>query len=204
MSDIPGWDEEIHDAIKALALLVGDRLPLMTTGDGHPQTRQLAAAYLARVRRLVMGMDVLYEAGMPDVLGGVLRVCFENWLTGMWVLVAREDALERLSANHAFRSNQVIKGQPGPPATRRDEGRDLTSPMSRRGRNLLKRTLSERGTGRPGNCCGASGWSTTASPGLESTPVCSQWVATSTSSHAGREYTFSDSEKGMGPASSCG
>ena len=109
MAEIPGWDEEIHGAIKDLIRLVGERLSFMTTGDGGPPVRQLAAAYLARVRRLVMGMDLLYEQGMPDLIGGPMRICLEAWVTGMWVLVVGPEAVAIIEANHVFRSNQLIK-----------------------------------------------------------------------------------------------
>jgi hypothetical protein len=109
MAEIPGWDDEIHASIKALVHLVGGRLDLMTTGDEGVGVRQLAAAYLARVRRLVMGIDVLYEQGMPDLVGALVRVCLEAWVTGMWVLFVGPDALDILSANHVFRSNQLIE-----------------------------------------------------------------------------------------------
>jgi hypothetical protein len=108
MPEVPGWDEEIHGSIKSLIQLVDDRLPLLTTGENHPQVRQLAAAYLARVRRLVLAMDVLNEAGIPDALGGVLRICLEAWVTGMWVLCTREEAVDLLEAHHRFRSNRLI------------------------------------------------------------------------------------------------
>jgi hypothetical protein len=109
MPDIPGWDEEIHGAIRALVEVVGDRLQLCTTSTQQTQVRQVAAAYLARVRRLVVGMDALYEAEMPDVIGSVLRVCLEAWITGMWVLVVREEALVALNADYVRRGNLLIE-----------------------------------------------------------------------------------------------
>ena len=108
MAEIPGWDEEIHGAIKALVRLVGDRLDLLTTSDDHSAVRQCAAAYLARVRRLVIGMDVLFEAGMPDIMGGIMRICWEQWVTGMWVLFVGEDALDALEAHYRRESNRRI------------------------------------------------------------------------------------------------
>jgi hypothetical protein len=71
--------------------------------------RQCAAGYLARVRRLVLGMDVLYEAEMPDVLGGVMRMCLEAWVTGMWVLSVGEDALTMLEADRVTQKNLLIE-----------------------------------------------------------------------------------------------
>jgi hypothetical protein len=97
MPEVPGWADELHGTVKALIALVGDRIPDLTTGAPHP--RQMAALYLARVRRLVMGTDALYESQMPDVLGGVLRICFEAWITGMWVLCVGEEAVRLLDAD---------------------------------------------------------------------------------------------------------
>jgi hypothetical protein len=71
--------------------------------------RQCAAGYVARVRRLVVGMDVLYEAEMPDVLGGVMRMCLEAWVTGMWVLSVGEKALTILEADRVTQKNLLIE-----------------------------------------------------------------------------------------------
>ena len=108
MVEVPGWNEEIHDAIKALAQLVDDRLPLLTTDENHSQVRQLAAAYLARVRRLIVALDVLFGAGMPDAMGGVLRICLEAWVTGMWVLCVGQKAVDMLGADYGVTSNRYI------------------------------------------------------------------------------------------------
>jgi hypothetical protein len=110
MTEVPGWTNEVHPAIRSLVDLVGDRLTQMTTAEGYPQVRQLAAAYLARVRRLTVAMDVLYEAEMPDVVGGLLRICFESWVTGMWVLLVGQDAVDMLLAHHVKTSNKLIEG----------------------------------------------------------------------------------------------
>ena len=87
MPDIPGWDDEIHGAVRAFVELVGERLALCTTSTRYPLVRQCAAIYLARMRRLIIGMDLLYEAEMPDLIGGEMRMCLEAWVAGMWVLV---------------------------------------------------------------------------------------------------------------------
>ena len=109
MPDIPGWDEEIHGSIKALVQLVGDRLDLCTTSVEQLQVRQCAAAYLARVRRLIIGMDLLYEAEMPDLIGGPLRMYLEAWATAMWVLAVGTEALAILSADHVKQNNRIIE-----------------------------------------------------------------------------------------------
>jgi hypothetical protein len=105
MTEVPNWTDDVHPAIKSLVDLVGDRLTLMTTAERYPQVRQLAAAYLARVRRLIMAMDVLYEAEMPDIVGSLLRICFESWVTGMWVLFVGQDAVDILLTDHTKTAN---------------------------------------------------------------------------------------------------
>ena len=54
MVEVPGWDDEIRPALQALVDHVGEQFKYMTTATDYPQVRQLAAAYLARVRRLIM------------------------------------------------------------------------------------------------------------------------------------------------------
>lgn len=109
MADIPGWDDEIHGTVRVLIELVGDRLTYCTTSPRYPLIRQCAAAYLARARRLLIGMDVLYEAEMPDVLGGVLRIFLEAWITGMWVLMAGDEVLVTLDAHNINQSRGFFK-----------------------------------------------------------------------------------------------
>ncbi len=114
--DIPGWDEGIYTSIKTVDSLVDAKLAYMSTGQNAPLVRQMSAAYLARVRRLIVAMGVLYEAGLPDVMGGVLRICVEAWIIGMWVHYTGNDALERLHAEYVDRSNALITSAklPGP------------------------------------------------------------------------------------------
>lgn len=108
MTEIPGWETEIHPTIKAVIKLIGDRLPeLRSTEFPHP--RVMAAAYLARVRRLVIATEVLYESGMPDVVGVPLRVCFEAWVTGMWVVMIGQDATDILNADYPVQVNRWVK-----------------------------------------------------------------------------------------------
>jgi hypothetical protein len=117
MSDIPGWSDGIHDSIRAVSSLVGSKFMYMTTGPNVPIVRQLTAAYLARVRRLLVAMDVLYDAELPDVLGGELRVLVEAWVTGMWVHYSDSEAVDRLEADYYGRSNILIEAAklPVPP-----------------------------------------------------------------------------------------
>jgi hypothetical protein len=109
MVEIPGWDDGIYSSIKDISALVKAQLPNMTTGRTTPLVRQMSAAYLARVHRLIVAMEVLYEAGLPDVIGGVLRVCVEAWITGMWVFYTGSEAIDALEAEYLGRSNRLIK-----------------------------------------------------------------------------------------------
>ena len=65
---IPDWEAK-YAAILGTADLVAERLPLLTTKAGHFMGRQVAAAYLARCRRLLLAMDHLRLAGMNDTMG---------------------------------------------------------------------------------------------------------------------------------------
>ena len=56
-----------------------------------------------------MGMDVLYEAEMPDLIGGLLRICLEAWVTGMWVRAVGDETLDILNAHYVFRNNLIIE-----------------------------------------------------------------------------------------------
>ncbi len=107
--DIPGWDSGIHSAIRDVIEFIGRRLDLLTTSKDYPQSRQIAAAYLARTRRVVIAMDLLYEAGTPDLIGGSMRVCLEAWITGMWVLAVGQPGLDILLANYQATTNKLVK-----------------------------------------------------------------------------------------------
>jgi hypothetical protein len=107
--DVPGWDSEIHSVIRALIGFVGLRLDLLTTSKNYPQSRQIAAAYLARTRRPLIAMDVLYDARTPDLIGGPLRICLEAWITGMWVLCQGQPAVDILLTHYQHMSNRLIR-----------------------------------------------------------------------------------------------
>jgi len=150
VAEIPGWDEEIHSAIKAMVRLVGSRLDLLTTSDDHSQVRQCAAAYLARVRRLVIGMDVLFEARMPDLMGGIMRICWEQWVTGMWVLCVGQDALDALEAHYRRESNQRITAAEMD-ADLLDEIEGPTLPKPRKRVEVVEAHLVAEGDATPGS-----------------------------------------------------
>jgi hypothetical protein len=107
MTETPHWEDEVHGAIKELISFVGSQMPYLTTRAAHP--RQMAAAYLARMRRLVLGINVLYDAALPDVLGGVLRIAYETWATGMWVLCIGDEAAKLIDADYVIQTNQLIE-----------------------------------------------------------------------------------------------
>jgi len=108
MSEVPDWDDGIHGSIKALIQLVDDRLPELRSAE-FPQPRVMAAAYLARVLRLVRATEAYYEAEMPDVVGIPFRVCFEAWVTGMWVVLVGKSAADQLNADYAVRINKFVR-----------------------------------------------------------------------------------------------
>jgi hypothetical protein len=88
--------------------LVGDRLPLCTTSVEH--AGPTGGGGLSSPSSAARGRDgCVYESEMPDVVGGELRVCMEAWITGMWVLVLREEALVALNADYVRRGNLLIE-----------------------------------------------------------------------------------------------
>jgi len=149
VTEVPHWEDEVHGAIKDLISFVGEQLPHLTTRTAHP--RQMAAAYLARMRRLVLGIDVLYGAGLPDVLGGVLRIAYETWATGMWVLCIGDEAAKLIDAEYVIRTNQLIE--------RLDLGIDIIPeiegvpglPTIRKRIEALEKHLVEEGVSKPGD-----------------------------------------------------
>jgi len=101
--------DAIHNVVIGLIEYLGDRFSLLTTSASESQVRQWAAAYLARMRRLVIGIDILYEAQAPDLIGALLRMSVETWITGIWLISSGEDALKRLQTEHAIRWNAFVK-----------------------------------------------------------------------------------------------
>lgn len=150
MVEVPGWDDEVRPALQALVGHVGDHLEYMTTAIDYSQVRQLAAAYLARVRRLIIAMDVLYDADMPDVLGVPFRVCFEAWVTGMWVILAGQDAVDAVMADHQWRTDKFITDAGlNLPLFDDDESGQMLNAFDRT--HAVERLLMEEGDGAEGD-----------------------------------------------------
>src|SRR2546425_8566614 len=76
MTEIDGWDD-YYGAVRQVIELVNRRLPLMTTSHAHDAVRQVPAAYLARCRRLLVGMDLFRRDDLVDLVGVLMRVLFE-------------------------------------------------------------------------------------------------------------------------------
>src|SRR5581483_3960101 len=65
---------------------------------------ELALAGFARCRRLLEGMLALHR--FSDVAGALARSLFETWLTALYLLLAGDEAIERVDANdqnHLYR-----------------------------------------------------------------------------------------------------
>jgi hypothetical protein len=55
----------------------------------------------------VLGLDLLRKNAAVDLMGGILRICFEAWLYGMWVLLSGEDAVAKLNVSY-LRANNIL------------------------------------------------------------------------------------------------
>src|SRR5207253_661917 len=108
MPVIEAWDV-LYGAVTAVNDFVGRRLPLMTTSHAHDIGRQVPAAYLARCRRLLSGMDLLRQSAMVDLVGVLMRVFFETWLHGMWVALEGQEVIDRLSVDYERQVNKLIR-----------------------------------------------------------------------------------------------
>lgn len=104
MDEIAGWDAR-YVAIRAVAGVVDDSLQFLTSSDQFSR-RQVAAAYLARCRRLLEGLDQLRSIGMPDLAALPLRPFWECWVRGMWILLGGEAALDEAIANYKLETER--------------------------------------------------------------------------------------------------
>lgn len=107
MPDVDDWDDTVLPAIKDILQNIGDHLPDLRSEE-FPQSRLMAAAYLARLRRLVLGMESLYKDDLPDVMGIVLRSAYEVFITGMWVHLDGDEATARLNVVYPGQMNRII------------------------------------------------------------------------------------------------
>lgn len=106
--DVPDW-ENVYPVVLAIVELVGKRIPLLTTRISAPHPRQLAAAYLARCRRLVLTLDLVRRHEFEDMVGAVLRMTFESWLFGLWTLYSDpQTVLAAHDSDFTRRMNRVV------------------------------------------------------------------------------------------------
>lgn len=106
--DVPDW-ENVYPVIVAIVALVGKRIPLLTSRKSVAHPRQLAAAYLARCRRLVLTLDLVRSQGFEDMVGALLRMTFESWLFGLWTLYGDpRTVLDAHDSDFTRRMNRVV------------------------------------------------------------------------------------------------
>ena len=72
--------------------------------------RQYAAAALARCNRLLGGMLALYSAGFPDLLGVLSRLVLEYYYVGEYLILAPDEAYEKLNAAHKEQLSRMGNG----------------------------------------------------------------------------------------------
>lgn len=95
---VPQWDRT-HQAILDVVEFIAARLDLLTSSSAC-RSRQVAAGYLARCRRLLLAMDLLRLNGFIDGVGLALRPFFEAWLYGMWALLGDPSVIDKLVSGY--------------------------------------------------------------------------------------------------------
>jgi hypothetical protein len=68
--------------------------------------RHMAAAALVRSAHLFRGMEALYTGGLGDLAAILLRSIVECWYLAFYLLLAPEEAMEKLWGNHAYQLRQ--------------------------------------------------------------------------------------------------
>jgi predicted Zn-dependent protease with MMP-like domain len=72
--------------------------------------RQYAGATLARCNRLLGGMLALYASGFPDLLGVQLRLVLEFYFVGEYLILAPDEAYDKLLAAHKDQLSRMGNG----------------------------------------------------------------------------------------------
>jgi hypothetical protein len=96
----------------------------------------VALAAVARCRRLLAGIVVLFDGGLEDVFGVLSRALFETWLVCMYALLGGEEAMERLVSQQDRHLKPILEilGE-----DRDDEGRRFpVEQMARQVSHLMK------------------------------------------------------------------
>ncbi len=90
------WEDRHADILRLISL-TGESLPHMVfDGTIWDEPLMYTAAYFARCRRLLIGMEALIEQELPDVSGVFVRPLLECWLRGLWLLNGGQEAYATL------------------------------------------------------------------------------------------------------------
>lgn len=103
---LPPWDETLSMANEAISASTPTAV-LSLGAEADHLVVSLAAA--ARCRRLMMSVVALAEAGLTDVIGGLLRSLYETWLVGTYALLGERPAIGRLLAQTAEQEKRLAR-----------------------------------------------------------------------------------------------
>jgi hypothetical protein len=107
---VPEESADEDARIEAVSTMVDHvRIKILPRLVSRPELapRHYAAAALARCNRLLAGMLLLRTAGYPDLVGIFLRSLLEAWYTGLYFLLAPDEAMRRSSAAHVLQLTKL-------------------------------------------------------------------------------------------------
>jgi hypothetical protein len=126
---------------------IDTHMPRLTSGPGY-LPRQMAAAALARGRKLWAALDAVQAAGQAVVGGLLSRAIWECWVVGLFVLFKGDDGYEHLAGAYD-RANDLITDR-WPDDETRPELRRLNYPKQKLNYETMAtevtRLLAERGS----------------------------------------------------------
>jgi hypothetical protein len=124
---------------------IDTHMPRLTSGRGY-LARQMAAAVLARGRKLWAALDAVQAAGQAVVGGLLSRAIWACWVVGLFVLFKGDDGYEHLAGAYD-RANDLIDRWPDDET--RPELRELGFPKQKLNYETMAtevtRLLAERG-----------------------------------------------------------
>ena len=101
----PPWPD-IFDFVDDVLAATSSDVVLPPSPIGMPFEIAFAAA--ARNRRLLAGVISLIRAGLPDVIGGLIRSIYETWLVGSYALLGAPESLDRLLAHQDLHLKPIL------------------------------------------------------------------------------------------------
>jgi hypothetical protein len=126
---------------------IDTHMPRLTSGPGY-LPRQMAAAAVARGRKLWAALDAVQAAGQAVVGGLLSRAIWECWVVGLFVLFKGDDGYEHLAGAYDRANDLIIDRWPDDET--RPELRELDYPKQKLNYETMAtevtRLLAERGS----------------------------------------------------------